>query len=391
MAGTYYVVFVDEIRYELSLEEIFKLRNEPLVIVSYDSAGSELRQSYVEFSKLYPNRKVFLELELADTQSGTSTPTTSDTLTGEFKSPSKSIDIDSVQLPTMDLLSFLKLAGSLIPRFSDDANELEYFIDQVLQLETATPENLKTNLITFVKGRLIGKARNSASDCKTIPEIISALRSDIVLESSEILESRLAALRFDDKNLTDFATAVERLSDQIINSLMSEGVTKVKAIQMTTRMVVDNCRKSARSQTIKTILAASSFTSPRDVLTKFRTEVAELKKESQVLGYNYNNRRGGHSNNHNYNYNGRYNGHYHQPPNAQINGSSNSEYQNPNHSNQRHNGYSSRGRGRGRGNYSGHPNHRVFFTQALPENNQPPEENIESGNEEAARWPTDSQ
>lgn len=390
MAGngpSYYEVFVDEIRYELSLEEIFKLRNEPLVIVSYDSAGSELRQSYEEFSKLYPNRKVFLELELADTQSGRSTPTTSDTLTGEFKSPSKSIDSDCVQLHTMDLLSFLKLAGSLIPRFSDDANELEYFIDQVLQLETATPEKLKPNLITFVKGRLIGKARYSASDCNTIPEIISALRRDIVLESSEILESRLAALRFDDKNLTDFATAVEKLSDQIINSLMSEGVTKFKAIQMTTRMVVDNCRKSARSQTIKTILAASSFTSPRDVLTKFRIEVAELKKDSQVLGYNYNHRRGGHSNHHNNNYNDQ----YHQPSNIPINGSYNSGYQNPNHNNQRNNGYSSRGRGRGRGNYSANPNHRVFFAQASPENNQPPAENIESENEEAARWPTDSQ
>lgn len=387
MAGnepTYYVVFVDEVRYELSLEEIFKLRNEPLVIVSYDSTGSELRQSYADFSKLYPNRKVFLELELADTQSGRSTPTTSDTLTGEFKSPSESFDSDSVQPPTMDLLSFLKLASSLIPRFSDDANELEYFIDQVLQLETATPESLKPNLITFVKGRLIGRARNSASDSKTIPDIISALRRDIILESSEILESRLAALRFDDKNLTDFAYAAEKLSDQIINSLMSEGVTKVKAIQMTTRMVVDNCRKSAKSQTIKTILAASSFTSPREVLTKFRTEVAELKKESQVLGYNHSNRRGGHNNNHNYNYNG----YYPQTPNPAINGSSNSGYHNPN---QRHNGYSFRGRGRGRGSYSGHPNSRVFVTQTTPENNQLPAENVESGNEEAARWPTDSQ
>lgn len=389
-----YVVFVDTDRHELSVEEIFALRHEPLTIVCKDNAGNDINYSYADFSKLSNVRKEILALDLALSQSGGNTPSTADTLVGDLRHPLDNIckpnkDIASC---TMDLLTFLKLAGSLIPRFSDDANELEYFVDQVLQLESATPDNLKPNLVTFVKGRLLGKARNSAVDCNSITEIIDALRKDIVLESSIILESRLAALRFDDKNLTDFASAVEKVADQLINSLIFEGVTKAKATQMATRLVVDNCRKSARSPTIKTILAACTFSSPREVLTKFRAEVADLKKEHQFLTYNTHtgNRRGG-SNSSPRNYNN-YNNHsnYSQPNSYQYQGNNNGHYNNHNNNNSRNNNSNWRGR---RGNFHGNnyrPQVRVMQEEPVQQNNHEQSEASESGNEEAVRWPTNS-
>ena len=124
----------------------------------------------------------------------------------------------------MDSLSFLKLASNLVPRFSDNAEELEYFIDQVNQLREATPTNLQSNLLSFVKGRLLGKARTITRTATSIDNIIDLLRDEITLESSEIIESKIVAVRFDNKNLSDFATSVEALADRFINSLTHEGV-----------------------------------------------------------------------------------------------------------------------------------------------------------------------
>ena len=55
---------------------------------------------------------------------------------------------------------------------------------------------------------------------------------------------------------------------------------------MATRLVVNTCKKSARSDHLRTVMSAGTFHSPRDALTKFRMEVAENSTERQVLTFN---------------------------------------------------------------------------------------------------------
>ena len=266
-----YKVVIDDTTYELSIDQIYELRDDPLLIHCHNEKGDNVILSYEEFSALDTVSKVIAQLELLRN--------TNSKRGGDLnpKTPtSKS---------TMDHLSFLKLATSLVPKFTDNAEELDFFVDQVTQLREATPANLQTHLLSFVKGRLSGKARTAAKDSISLDDVIASLREEIQLESSEILESKLAALRFDYKNLTEFATAVENTSDQLIASLISEGVRKDKAKQMTTKLVVDTCKNSSRNQHVKTVMAAGNFSSPREALTKFRSEMSDSHKDTQFLIY----------------------------------------------------------------------------------------------------------
>lgn len=112
-------------------------------------------------------------------------------------------------------------------------------------------------------------------------EVIDALQQGIHFDSSDVLESRLTAIQFDNRNLTDFATEVEKIADRLHEALMVEGVSYNKAMSMTINKVVETCRKQARSSVVKSVLASSHFNHPKEVLSKFITEVATAAKERQ--------------------------------------------------------------------------------------------------------------
>lgn len=54
---------------------------------------------------------------------------------------------------------------------------------------------------------------------------------------------------------------------------------------MTISLVVETCRKSARNDLVKSVLASSHFETPKGVLSKFVTEVANQNKDKQFLAY----------------------------------------------------------------------------------------------------------
>lgn len=284
-------VSVDDKSYNLSIEEIFALRAEPLCIHWINTKGEEHTYSYEEFSKLAIVRQDFLQLALSIKTDDELSISSADTVVNHKANNNNSSD----NKITMDPTAFLKFACSLIQPFSEDPELLESFIDNVTLVKSmATTAPLQAIFIQFVKGRLNGRARTVTTGCETIDDIVSELRSSIVRDSSDVLESRLAALNFDHINLTDFSATVEKIANQLINSLMSEGVSKAKANSMAIRQVIDTCRRSARSDMIKAILASCTFNSPKEVLAKFRTEIAALKKDKLThpnqRPYNNNNR-----------------------------------------------------------------------------------------------------
>lgn len=107
------------------------------------------------------------------------------------------------------------------------------------------------------------------------------LKTTVKKESSSIVESKFDALFFDNRNLSDFATQAETIGNQYKDALVAEGCSRSFADQMTINKMIEVCRKSARNDSIKCVLASATYDSHTAVLSKFRTEVALFKKERQ--------------------------------------------------------------------------------------------------------------
>lgn len=270
-----HTVEINGTRSEYTVSGIYNLRKNPTLLIHIPLKSGTVKKPYYEFAKLATVRNLILALELRNTppKEQIIKITNPDIHTSHHTTQTQT------DQPKMDDLQFLKLALTFVPRLEDKPKELSFFIDRVTQLNSATPANLKQQLITFVKGR----ARSAAAGCNSLEEIFEQLKIELAPESSDILESKLSALNISYRDLSTFFESAEKLSDEYIASLSEEGVSKQKAKQMATKTVVDLCRRTARNDTIKVIIAATKFDSPREVINKFRAEVSELQRNRPNL------------------------------------------------------------------------------------------------------------
>lgn len=258
--------------------------------------------------------------------------------------------VDPTQ-PTMTDLTpatFLRMAsGQIHNSFSGDPLSLTSFIDSIRLLDSLTVSSvpdttaaLKTFLVSFIKTRIEGKAREHINDThNTIELIIAALQQNIKPDNSKIIEGRMLGLRLSAANQEDFATKVENLSEAFRRSLIIEGITPNKATEMTIDKTVEVCRKNAHNDLVKSVLEASTFESPKDVIAKLLTQTDKVRKEHQVLSFkaqshankNPNQNKGSHSNKHdNRRHNGSPNNGASQGNNNRGNNNNNPRFQNGN-------------------------------------------------------------
>lgn len=256
-----------------------------------------------------------------------------DSLNSSFESASShsaSVNLceEERKLVIMDAIGTINLVNSIVRPFTGQFNELSSFLTNIQILESViTAENINI-AIQCILGKLSGSAANLVpSTATTFEDIINALQDNITGDPSEVVESRLAALRFDNRNLTSFSTEVEKLSNTLSQAYIQEGIPLKKANNMTINCVIQCCRKSTRNDLIKSVLASSTFETPRAVLSKFVTEIADQNKDKQFLAYNQQR----HS---------QYNQHRNGYNNGRSNNSGDRDYRNS----------SSRGHGRGGGN-----------------------------------------
>lgn len=188
--------------------------------------------------------------------------------------------------------------------------------------------------------RLEGIAREAIVIEPTNPnDIITQLRAAIKTEPSKVIEGRILALRTERTNLTKFAERAEELAEQLRRSLITEGFSKPKAKELSIEKTVELCRKSARNDTVKAVLAASKFTEPKEVIAKMIVEINNLKLDNNSSQYtrgNGNHKKNGNgypnkyskNNNRNSNHNDHHQGH---------NNRRNSNNYRPNYSNNNNN------------------------------------------------------
>lgn len=252
------------------------------------------------------------------------------------------IDIHHLFNNEMEPQTLFKLCSSHINKpYSGDPLGLKSFVDSINLLSSfATTDPLRTLLVTFIKTRIEGRARDFIDDTHTTTvAIIATLQSNIKCDSSKVLEGRMLSISAFNTSNEDFAKKVEDLSDAFRRSLIIEGITPTKATEMAIDKTVELCRKNTSSSTVKSVLAASKFDSSKEVVAKLITETNIAKSEHSVLrfGNTYNHKNNKPNFNHNvprtFQYNrGRYNSNnrYFQNRNSNTNNGQSGSNQNNN-------------------------------------------------------------
>lgn len=268
------------------------------------------------------------------------------------------------KMTDLTLPEFLKMASTFINKtFTGDPLALSSFIDSVRLLETlATTNALKKSLFDFVKTKIDGKAREEITDdIVSLEGIIDKLKRKIKPESSDVVKTRMMSLRLKMDSQQDFAVKAEELSEAFRRALVVEGIPPAVANEMTIKETVKICRSNARNETVKSVVAASKFDSPKEVIATLLTQIDTARQEHQVLSFqrSANVRRFNKSSN----YRGRGRSNYQNNQNRQYNGynNQNRQYQNRNGYNGQSRGY--RGRGGHKGQYRGSQNNRGYYNQ----------------------------
>lgn len=240
---------------------------------------------------------------------------------------------------------FLGLAAKTISKnYEGDPLKLTAFINSIKLLVAIAGNTHAAFLTTFLMTKLDGKALEVVpAEPTTVDEIIAGLKN-IKPETSKVVSSKMTSLRFDRAKVADFSEQAKLLGEALQRSLVIEGVSREKAHEMVIDKSIEMCRSNTRSDLVKAVLSATTYSDPDEVIAKLILESSKETQERQILAYKarFQNKRG----------RGRGRGQYHGNQ-SQYQGSSNSQQQQHGH-NQRKT-WNNRGRGRsygnGRGNY----------------------------------------
>ncbi|XP_037812752.1 probable serine/threonine-protein kinase nek1 [Lucilia sericata] len=229
---------------------------------------------------------------------------------------------------------FISMCANIIrENFDGNPLSLNSFIDKINLIEELTAPNLINCLISFIKSKLDGKAREVLPENITsVEQIKNTLKDRIKPDNSKVIAGRIAALHIKNNSYADFSKTVEDLADALQRSLVIEGITKEKAQEMAIEQTVSICRNNAKSDMVKAILSSTVFKEPKDVVAKLIIVESTNQKEYQVLTMGHRNKSSFIRNNQNNRNNG-YRGH-----NSSYRGRNNS-YSSRNNSYRQNNAY----------------------------------------------------
>lgn len=210
----------------------------------------------------------------------------------------------------MTNLEFLNLASKYINKnYAGDPLALNSFINSLELLNDFATDALQPTLFRFVKSKLDGKALEAIQgnpDINSVQKIIDSLKAQIRPVNSKVVAGRMLALKPDKTKLTEFSEQAESLAEALQRSLIIEGIPQAKAREMTIEKTVELCRTAAKSDLVKSVLAASHFDSPKEVIAKYLVENATETTEKQILSYQkYSNKNSHNRGNNRYNNNNR--------------------------------------------------------------------------------------
>lgn len=245
-----------------------------------------------------------------------------------------------------------KFAASVINyKFDGNPLKLDGFLADIDIIIDITEENNMAFCLKFIKGRLEGRALEAMPEkIEKIDDVTNALKAKITYDNSTVIEGRLAALRLQNGNFTKFTAEAEKLADALRRSLIKEGISQAKADQMTIAKTIEICRKTARNETVKSVLSSTKYESPSEVLSKLVTETDVARREYKESQQSKSKKSNGNNSNRNKNFHSRGGNNGNSFSNRNRNGN---DYKSDNKNFQgNRNGNSSNYRGNGRGNFN---------------------------------------
>lgn len=190
---------------------------------------------------------------------------------------------NNIQAVTMvqSAADFLKLAGTLINyKYEGDPLKLKTFLADVDLVNAAAEAANKALCITFIKRCLTGRALECITDDDNTIELIkTALDDNIKPESADVVEGKMMALRVRKGNFTEFTQEAERLAEAFRRSLVVSGIPRAKAQELTIKKTIELCRKTARLDTVKSVISSTKYEQPADVLATLVTQNDIARKE----------------------------------------------------------------------------------------------------------------
>lgn len=188
-------------------------------------------------------------------------------------------------------IDFLRLCGNQINKsYAGDPLALNSFINSVKLLQKVQGDHAAL-LQQFVLSKLESRALEAIPpNPANVDAILDALSNVIKPDDSKVIEGRMMALRIDKTKVQDFTKQAEDLAEALERSFISKKIPQDQAKQMTIDKTVEMCRNSARSDLVKTVLAATPFKEPKEVIAKFVVEGANELKDKQILAYRQQNR-----------------------------------------------------------------------------------------------------
>lgn len=178
------------------------------------------------------------------------------------------------------------MAANIRQNYSGDPLTLSPFLASIELLTEMAEENgpLLTLLRKFILTKLEGYASEiMPTEINTIEVIVNTLKQKIKPENSKVVEGRMMALRADRGNLQDYAKKAEELADSLRRALVMDGIPLQKAEDMTIEKTIELCRSNAQNQVVKSVLASTKFSNPKEVIAKYVVESNTSRQEAQVL------------------------------------------------------------------------------------------------------------
>lgn len=339
-----------------------------------DDNQSRIASGFTSASGGGNNTNLDFQDPLSNTQNGSSTPTSTigSTLTRQTITTTSN-STKMAQTPQ----DFIALANRIIPsKFNGDPLALDSFIDSVKLLNDLCEQNNKGTFMKFLLTRLEGEAREVIEEEPIdADDLIDELKEHLKPASSKVIAGRMLALRADKLNLTRFSERAEELAEQYRRSLCKEGFSKEKAKELAIEKTVDLCRVSARNGRVQSIIAATAYTEPKEVIAKMIIEINNLKLDRNSVQYKSNHKynKNNQNNNGGNKFSHQKNGNFHSNRNS---GASTSQGGNSYRQNSQNNGNYSRGRN----NYN-NQNSRTFTNSNYSKKQNDQSVRFYSGNE----------
>lgn len=188
---------------------------------------------------------------------------------------------------TMTPDEFLSLSGKLLPKnYSGDPLSLRAFVNTLKLLKSRAGEDHKDLLIEFILTKIDGAALDAIPDAPAdVEEIITCLQTDIKPESSKVIASGMLGLRFNRSASHTFVKQAEELCEAMQRALIVEKIPRDKAREMTIEKTIELCRSNTRSDLVKSVIAATPYADPKEVIAKLILESSTETAEKQVLAF----------------------------------------------------------------------------------------------------------